>query len=158
MPTQPITTERSSGVMEDPLRAFNFQLDFSGNIAGFFSECSGVGSENEIIEMKVVDNNGKDAVRKMPGRLKWTDISLKRGITSDLQIWQWRDQVVKGDMEGSRKAVTISMLDMEGNPIAKWHFINAWPSKVTGPAFKADDNNFGVEEVSITHEGMYREL
>ena len=32
-----------------------------------------------------------------------------------------------------------------------------WPSKLTGPTFKADDNGIGVEEVTIVHEGMYRE-
>jgi phage tail-like protein len=41
--------------------------------------------------------------------------------------------------------------------VAIWHFANAWPSKVTGPSLKSDDNSFGVEEVTIVHEGMYRE-
>jgi phage tail-like protein len=89
--------------------------------------------------------------------LKWQDITLKRGITSDMQIWEWRDSLVKGDVTGSRKNISITMMDRTYSPVAVWHFQNAWPSKVSGPSFKSDDNSFGVEEVTLVHEGMYRE-
>ncbi len=156
MPAEPVISGRDDALTEDPLLGFNFMLEV-GDLKGYFTECSGVGSEHEIVEQKVVDANGHEVVRKIPGRLKWQDISLKRGITSDMQIWQWRDIVVKGDMKSARKPATITMLDRNYSPVAVWHFTNAWPSKVTGPSFKADDNSFGIEEVSIVHEGMYRE-
>ena len=157
MPASPYFSAHDGALLEDPLIGFNFLLELDGAIAGYFTECSGVGSENEIIEHKVVDKQGHEVVRKIPGRLKWQDISLKRGITSDLQIWAWRENVVQGKMSDARKSVTITMLDREYKPVAKWHFTNAWPSKVTGPSFKSDDNSFGVEETTIVHEGMYRE-
>jgi phage tail-like protein len=96
-------------------------------------------------------------VRKIPGRLKFQDVTLKRGITSDMQIWKWRDDIIKGDVKTARKNVTITMLDRTYQPVAIWHFNNAWPSKVSGPQLKSDDNSFGVEELTIVHEGMYRE-
>jgi hypothetical protein len=42
----------------DPLLGFSFGLDLSGEIAGFFTECSGLGSENEVVEHKVVTEAG----------------------------------------------------------------------------------------------------
>ena len=156
MPADPYLSGRDSPDTEDPLLGFNFKLDVSGVLTGLFLECSGVGSENEIVEHKVVDSTGHEVVRKIPGRLKWNDITLKRGMTSDLGIWEWRDMVVKGDVVSARKAITITMLDRQYNEVAKWDFHNAWPSKVTGPSLKSDDNNFGVEEVTIVHEGMNR--
>jgi phage tail-like protein len=157
MAEQPYLSGRDDGLTEDPLLGFNFLLELEGAIAGYFTECSGIGSEHEITEHKVVDKQGHEVVRKIPGRLKWQDISLKRGITSDMQIWKWRDDVVKGDVKTARKNISITMLDRTYSPVAIWHFSNAWPSKVTGPSLKADDNSFGVEEVTIVHEGMYRE-
>lgn len=157
MPAEPVISGRDDALSEDPLLGFNFALELEGSIAGYFTECSGIGSENEIVEHKVVDKQGHEVVRKLPGRLKWQDVSLKRGITSDLQIWEWRDMVIKGDMSSSRKNISITMMDRTYSPVATWHFTNAWPSKVSGPSFKSDDNSFGVEEVSIVHEGMYRE-
>lgn len=157
MPEQPYLSKRDDTLTEDPLLGFNFLLELEGAIAGYFTECSGIGSEHDIIQHKVVDSAGHEIVRKIPGRLKWQDITLKRGITSDMQIWAWRDDVLKGDMGTARKNCTITMLDRNYQPVAIWHFMNAWPSKVTGPSLKSDDNSFGVEEVTIVHEGMHRE-
>ena len=157
MPAEPIISGRDNGTDEDPLLGFNFALELEGSIAGYFTECGGIGSEHEIVEHKVVDKSGHEIVRKIPGRLKWQDITLKRGITSDMQIWEWRADLVNGDMTTARKNISITMMDRTYAPVAVWHFQNAWPSKVTGPSFKSDDNSFGVEEVTLVHEGMYRE-
>lgn len=48
------------------------------------------------------------------------------------------------------------MYDRDYKPAAKWDLINAWPTKVTGPSFKSDSNEYGVEEVTLVHEGMKR--
>jgi phage tail-like protein len=157
MPANPYLSGRDDDLTEDPLLGFNFLLELEGAAAGYFSECSGVGSENEIVEHKVVDKQGHEVVRKIPGRLKWQDVTLKRGITSNLQLWEWRQTVVEGKMTDARKNISITMLNREYAPVATWHFSSAWPSKVTGPSFKADSNEFGVEEITIVHEGMYRE-
>lgn len=157
MVASPYISGRDDALSEDPLIGFNFQLMIEGTVAGYFTECSGIGSEHEIIEHKVVNDSGQEIVRKIPGRLKWQDITLKRGITSDLQIWTWRETVLQGKMSDSRKPITITMMSRDYQPVAIWHFTNAWPSKVSGPSLKSDSNEFGVEELTIVHEGMYRE-
>jgi phage tail-like protein len=157
MAEQPYLSNRADTLTEDPLVGFNYMLELEGAVAGYFTECGGIGSEHEIIEHKVVDKQGHEIVRKIPGRLKFQDVTLKRGITSDMQIWKWRDDIIKGDVKTARKNVTITMLDRTYQPVAIWHFNNAWPSKVSGPQLKSDDNSFGVEELTIVHEGMYRE-
>lgn len=157
MPGNPYLSGRDSDIDEDPLLGFLFALELEGTIAGYFTECAGIGSENEIIEHKVVDKQGHEIVRKIPGRLKWQDITLKRGITKSLQIWEWREQVINGGVDDARKNISITMMDREYKPTALWNFQNAWPSKVTGPALKSDSNEFGIEEVTLVHEGMYRD-
>jgi phage tail-like protein len=142
---------------EDPLLGLNFFLELEGKLTGYFMEANGIGSEHEVVEHKVVDKQGHEIVRKIPGRLKWTDVTLKRGITSDLDIWKWRDEVLKGDMKTARMNCSITMMDRNYSPVATWHLTNAWPSKVTGPAMKSDGNDIGVEELVLVHEGMYRE-
>ena len=141
---------------EDPLLGFNFGLEFQGVISGYFNECTGIGSENEVIDHKVVNDQGMEEIHKVPGRLKWGDITLKRGITSDMQIWDWRDSVVNGDMSAARKNGSIVMMDRNYEEVARWNFENGWPSKVSGPALKSDSNEYGVEELVIVHEGIKR--
>lgn len=145
-----------TGRETDPLIGFNFALELQGSITGYFTECSGIGSEHEIVEHKVVTDTGQELVQKIPGRLKWQDVTLKRGITADMQIWDWRKTVEQGEVVGARKTCSVIMFDRNYKEVARWNFENAWPSKVSGPSVKADSNEFGVEEVTLVHEGMWR--
>jgi phage tail-like protein len=142
--------------MADPLAGFQYALDISGKISGFFQDCSGIGSEHEIIEQKLTDANGRPFIQKIPGRMKWNDVTLKRGITGEMDLWKWRKLVEDGDVDGARTHCSILMMNREGAPVAQWDFNNAWPSKVTGPELKSDSNDYGVEEIVIVHEGMTR--
>lgn len=141
--------------MADPLVSFHFCVEISGVITGYFTEVSGLGSEHEIIEYKIVDN-GRPLTRKIPGRLKWGDITLKRGISHEMDIWRWRKQVEDGDVEGARTNGSIFMLDETYQEVARWNFEFGWPSKVSGPTPKADSNEVGIEELTIVHEGITR--
>jgi phage tail-like protein len=151
-----ITQERNSPTTEDPLPAFNFKIDVTGKMTGFFTEISGIGSEHEIIEHKVMTSAGQEVVKKIPGRLKWNDITLKRGITSNMDAWEWRKQVETGGIQDARFPGSIYMLNQKGDPVAQWDFLNGWPSKVSGPAPKADGNEVGVEEFTIVVEYISR--
>lgn len=146
----------NSGRESDPLIGFNFALELQDTITGYFTECSGVGSKHEVVEHKVVNDKGMEIVQKIPGRLKWEDVKLKRGITDNMQIWDWRALVEQGKMGEARKSCSIIMYDRDYTEIARWNFENAWPSEVTGPSVKADSNEIGVEEITIVHEGMWR--
>ncbi len=141
---------------EDPLVGFNFALEVSGAVTGYFTEVSGIGSESEVIDQKVVTKKGVEIIHKIPGRLKFGDITLKRGITSNMDIWDWRKQVEDGKIKDARRQGSIVMFDRELKEAARWNFVNAWPSKVSGPTPKADSNEIAIEELTIVHEHIER--
>jgi phage tail-like protein len=151
-----MTTALETAQREDPLVGFHFAVEVQGAINGYFTEVSGLGSENEIIEHKVINEKGIEVTMKIPGRLKWGDITLKRGITSNLDLWEWRKMVEEGDVCGARKDGSITMYDQSLAEVARWNFNNAWPVKITGPAPKADGNEIVVEELIIAHEFIVR--
>lgn len=142
--------------IQDPLIGAWFSIEFQGTISGAFQECSGLSSENEVVEYKASGSNGEFVVKKLPGRPQWGNITLKRGVTSDLQMWQWRQIIEKGDVDAARKNGTLTMYSTKGQPVAKWNFTNAWPTKVTGPSADATTNAVAVEELELAHEGIER--
>lgn len=141
---------------EDPLVGFHFAVEIQGAVSGYFTECSGLGSENEIIEHKVVNDKGVEVVMKIPGRLKWEDITLKRGITSSMDIWDWRKKVEEGKVSEARQDGSIVMYDQSLKEVARWNFYSAWPVKVSGPQPKSDSNEISLEELGIAHEYIER--
>ncbi|HAE60155.1 MAG TPA: phage tail protein [Anaerolineae bacterium] len=142
---------------EDPLVAFKFGLEIEGKLSGFFTQVSGIGSETEVIQQKVVNSEtGETIIRQIPGRLSWTPVSLKRGVTSSMDIWQWRQQVVEGKIDDARTNCSIVAYSQDNTEIARWNFESAWPSKVVGPEMDSGSTNYMLEDVTIVHEGVLR--
>lgn len=140
---------------QDPIKSFLFKLEVQDQLVGLFTECSGIGSETEVIEHKVVQE-GRPIIMKVPGRLKWENVTLKKGITDDLKVWSWRHQIEIGNVEKNRFNGSIIMTDHDLKPVARWDFVRAWPAKVSGPSPKADSNEIGIEEIVLAHEGIER--
>lgn len=141
---------------KDPLVSAWFGVEFQGQVVGAFRECTGLGSENEIVEYKASGEKGEFVIKKVPGRMRWNNIVLKRGITDAMDMWKWRKYVEDGKVTEARKNGSVVMFDTKGAEIARWNFVNAWPSKLTGPAANAGNNEVAIEELEITHEGYER--
>lgn len=147
------TSDPASG---DPLVVSHFLVQVNNLATGFFLEVSGLGSETEVTEHKIMGENNSDMVRKVPGRSKWNDIVLKRGITANMEFYNWRKTVEDGNVDQARANMTIAMLDQAGGVIAEWTVEQAFPSKISGPSLKSDSSDIGVEELTIVHEGIER--
>ena len=142
---------------EDPLVAFKFGLEIEGKLSGYFTQVGGIGSETEVVSHKVVNSaTGETIIQQVPGRLSWTPVTLKRGVTSSMDIWEWRQKVVEGKVEEARTNCSIVAYNQEQKEIARWNFENAWPSKVVGPEMDSGSANYMVEDVTIVHEGVLR--
>lgn len=140
----------------DPLVGFQFALDVN-DMTGYFTEVSGIGSENAVTTHKVVTAEGKEVTLQIPGRVEWGEITLKRGLTTNIEFWDWRETVVMGTVAEARKDCTITMFDREYTGVVTWTLLNAWPSKISGPSIAADSNDFTIEELTLVHEGLYRD-
>jgi phage tail-like protein len=144
------------GQQKYPTTSFRFKVDVQGAVQGSFRECGGLGSETELIEGKE-SKDGKLVYMKIPGALKWENITLKRGITDSMDVWDWRKKVEEGNVDDARKDGSIVMCDEHGGEIARWNFTSGWPRKVSGPSFNAQNNEIGIEELEIVHEGIIRD-
>jgi phage tail-like protein len=134
-----------------------FQLKLDGREGGgLFTEATGGGSENSVIEQKVSAPNGSVTIRKIPGNLKFNDLTLKRGVDPDMKLWEWRQMVVDGKFKDARCSGTIQMLDAQMQPVATYSFENGWPSKYTPASMNASQDQAAVEEITIAVENYKR--
>ena len=113
-------------------------------------ECSGLEIETEVFEYQ--EGGLNDYVHRLPGRTKFSNITLKRGITTDKDLWQWYSRVMRGQVE--RKNVSVILYNSQGNPVMRWNFVDAYPIKWVGPAFKADANAIAIETLQFAHRGL----
>lgn len=138
------------GERNDPYAVFNFIIEIDGIESAGFSECSGLTTDTDVIDYR--EGNEGLNVRKLPGLRKYTNIVLKRGMTNDLSLWEWRKQVIGGIVE--RKAGSIILLDEVGTEVRRWNFREAWPSKWEGSALNSKTNESFIETLELVHEGV----
>jgi phage tail-like protein len=55
---------------------------------------SGLESETEVIEYRT--GSESNALRKLPGLTKHANVVLRRGVTQDAELWNWRKTVEGG--------------------------------------------------------------
>ena len=95
-------------------------------------------------------------MRANAGRLSWTPVTLEREITSSMDIWEWRQQVIDGNVDGARVNCSIIAYNQANEEVARWNLVNAWPSSVIGPVMDESGTSYMVEQVILVHEGMER--
>jgi phage tail-like protein len=134
----------------DPLASQNFLVEIQGITKAGFSECTGLNAESNVIEYR----EGKDDIfpRKLPGLSKFGNVTLKRGLTTDLTLFQWHQDVMQGNI--TRANVSIMVLDESRKEQVRYNLQNAWPSKITGPDLKANANEIAIEAIEMVHEGI----
>jgi len=142
--------------MPDLTPSFIFVLEIDSVEMGSFRKCSGIESETETIEYKEATKEGRMIIRKVPGAMKWSDITLERRIDATTSLWEWRKQVIEGDIDAARRNGAIVAKNSKQEEVARWEFTAGWPSKWTGAEFDAGSNDIATEKVVITHEGLIR--
>lgn len=140
---------------KDPFRGFRFKIELGSVVkSGGFRECSGLDASNDAVDYR--EGPDEPTIRKMPGLKKFSSITLKRGITDDMDLWKWRKQVMDGDIEKARMNGSIILIDDKGDEKVRWNFVSGWPTKWTGPSLNATGNEVAIDTLEITHEGIDR--
>ena len=136
----------------DPFGNYNFHVELDGVSRVAFQECSGFDSTIDVIEHREGGEN--TTLRKLPGMTKYSNIVLKWGITDDMDLYEWHQKIVQGEIE--RKNGSIVLLDRKGEEEARWDFVRAWPTKYDGPDLNAEGNDVSIETLELAHEGVVR--
>jgi phage tail-like protein len=143
-------------IREDPYGGYNFLITVTGvsddgtAVKGSFSEISGLETELSPIEYR---NGSEDiTVRKIAGLKKFTNITGKRGITADLDFWNWILAGLSGKVK--RADGSVVLLDENRQEVLRWNFRRGWACKYTGPGLNAANNEIAMETLEICHEGL----
>ena len=132
---------------------FTFEIDDVE--IGAFTEVSGLQVQVEVEELIEGGNNG--FVHKLPGRMTWPNIVLKRGVTTSDALFEWLNRSAGQATGGStmeRSTGKITVLDAARQPHRTWSFEHAFPVRWSGPTLAASSSEIAVEELEIAHHGF----
>ena len=139
----------------DDLTAARFELTIDGHSIAIFSELVGISSEVETKGLLVSKRKGS-VLKKLPGKRTPPTVTLRRGMTRNIELAAWHELVILGDVGAARKNVSLTMYNTKGDPVARYHLTNAWPSKLEIGALKAGASSVLTETVTLVSEFMQR--
>ena len=134
-----------------PMPQFYFQVMWGSQEINF-SEISGLDNEKQIIEYRHGNSKSFYPI-KMPGIGKVNNVSMKRGIfVGDNTYWDWFSKIKLNTI--ARETIIINLLNENGAPTMNWTLLNAWPTKITSPGMKSDDNSAAIDQIDVAFETM----
>ena len=134
----------------DPVTKFRFAVQIAGVTVGWFTECNGLTVEREVISHP--EGGINDLVHQLPGRVKQSRITLKRGL-ADNALWTWFDQGLY-DGKVKRHDISIVLYSSDLKQKKQWDLTKAYPVKWTGPDFQSDSTQAAIETVELVHHGL----
>lgn len=135
----------------DPYVGFPFIVEINGGEVAGFSEASGVEAETDVEDR--LEGGMNDFVHKLAKHTKYSNISLKRGITAETELWDWYQEIVAGRIE--RKTISVILMDVKRRTEKwRWVFKDAWPVKWSGSGLNASTSAVFVESVDFAHHGL----
>src|SRR5258707_497039 len=143
--------------MAETFGSHRWYLEIDGITEGMFKEVDGLNCEIAVIEHWATGKGGNLILHKVPGAIKWSNITLKRGVTDDRKLYDWSKKCKDGLVEANRKIGTLTCYSPDMKPVAKYTFKQAWPCKYTAPTGNANSNEHAVESIEICHNGLERQ-
>jgi phage tail-like protein len=136
---------------ENPYANFNFVVDAGLGEDIRFAEVELPAAEIETIEYRE-GGDRTSGVRKLPGRVRYGNVVLRRGISGSLELWEWFKAVRDGQL--LRRDVAITLLDEARAPVQRWLLRDAWPAKFETSDLNAKGNEVVIETLELAVESI----
>lgn len=140
-----------------PFTTFSFAVEIAVNgissrmCSAAFAECDGL---EMTMEVKTIREGGNNASQiRLAGPLTFGTLTLKRGMTSAFDLWDWFSKVQLDP--GLRADAQVVLYAADGITVrANFLLSRCLPIKLKAPALNAKDGAIAIEELQLAYESM----
>ena len=140
-----------------PFTAFNFGVEI--NVEGVaervcdasFAECDGLEMTMDVKTIREGGNNGKQI--RLTGPLTFGQVTMKRGMTANLELWDWFNLMLTDQSLRANAEVVIFAADGKTER-ARFLLSRCLPVKLKSPALNAKDGAVAIEEFQQAYEKL----
>jgi phage tail-like protein len=150
----------ASDPVAHPFTAFNFQVNVrvsgmsSPDLAqAAFSECDGL---EMSMEPKSIREGGRNSGPvHMIGPVSYGQLSLKRGMTRNVDLWRWFERVNAAGNGGLRGTAEVVMLAPDGvTEQLRFRLGGCLPVKLKSAGLNAKEGQIAIEEMTVAYESL----
>jgi phage tail-like protein len=116
-----------------------------------FAECEGL---EQTMEPKTVHPGGvNDRQIHLIGPVKTGQLTLRRGMTPNLELWSWFAGAARPGRVSTALA-TVTLWDADGTPKVAFRLDGCLPVRMRGPNFHAKDGLVAIEELGLAYSSL----
>ncbi len=104
----------------------------------------------EVATEEVPEGGENRFVQRYPGRTKYGDLVLKRGLLKTSEVWNWARQCIE-ELDVQPRDVDVTLLNAEHEALMTWHVVGAYPVKWSVSDLNAAANAFLVETLTLAY-------
>jgi phage tail-like protein len=145
-----------------PFTSFNFLVEIqvngvADNVCGAgFSECDGL--EMSISPKTIREGGRNSGPVHLLGPVGYGQLTLKRGMTPNYDLWRWFERVSSPGQGGLRGTAHVVMLAADGSTEqARFTLKGCLPVKLKAAALTATATTVAIEEMQIAYETLQLE-
>jgi phage tail-like protein len=140
--------------------AFNFSVEIAVPGVGSGNLCSAAFAEVDGLEMSMQPktireggNNGRQI--QLTGPVTYGQVTLKRGMTSSFDLWDWFDKVQQKGQAGLRADAEIVVFAADGHTEqVRFLLSRCLPVKLKAAALNAKEGQVAIEEMQLVYEQL----
>lgn len=142
-----------------PFSAFRFALEVKVEGVGD-KVCGGSFSEIDGLEMTMEPKTIREGGRNtgpvhLMGPVSYGQVTLKRGMTANLDLWKWFARVNEPGTRGQRSDAEIVVFASDGaTEQIRFLLRRVVPVKMRAPALNGREGTIAIEEMQIAFEQM----
>lgn len=140
-----------------PFTAFNFEVDVTLEdgaerlCRAAFAECDGL---EVTMEVKTIREGGNNGVQhRLTGPFAYGTLTLKRGMTSSFDLWEWVERVQGEPALRANAEVVVYSADRARRQ-AVFSVKRCLPVKLKAPPLNAKDGMVAIEELQLAYESL----
>jgi len=142
-----------------PFTTFRFLVEvkvdgISDRLCGAtFSEVDGL---EMTMEPKTIREGGNNTVAvHLVGPVSYGQLTLKRGMTPNFDLWKWFARVTSPGYRGVRSRVEIVVVSSDGTTEdARFIADGCLPTKLKAPPLNAKDGQVAIEEMQVVYQSL----
>jgi phage tail-like protein len=147
-----------------PFTAFNFSVEIRVPFMGpkplcnaAFSDCDGLDMTMDVKTIREGGNNTQQI--RMVGAVNYALVTLKRGMTSSFDLWDWFDAQQHGNPRQLRKDLrgdvdVVILAPDRKTELVRFLLKKCLLTKLKAPALNAKDGTVAIEEMQLSYESL----
>jgi phage tail-like protein len=130
--------------------AYRVYIGGGDKYLGTFLEVTGIAVDYEVHEYS--EGGINDFTRKLRGRMRQSNLTLKSGVTNQKVLLQW--VLGQGELGKTPQDLQVVFVTPAGEILRSFGFAHAVPVRWTGPNANISANQVATESLEIAHQGI----